>query len=264
MHGCGNDFVILDQRDIRGMLTNAQIIKICDRHFGVGCDLLVILHPAQKADIRAQFFNADGSESAACGNATRCVADLVMNEINQDSCRIETSNDILLCRREGELVEVDMGKAFLEWKDIPLSEKMDTLDLPIGDNILSNPVAVGMGNPHCVFFVDNIEDIDVEKLGCTYEQHPFFPAKTNVEFVEIISRTKMRQVTWERGVGLTLACGSGACAVAVAAVRRGLTGRNVEIELEGGVLNIEWREKDGHVLMSGSVAHVFDGTIKEL
>ncbi len=263
MHGCGNDFVILDQKDIRGgMLTSAQIEDICDRHYGVGCDLLALLQVSQKGDIFARFYNSDGSESHACGNATRCVADLVMSEIGQDSCAVETSAGLLECKRAGELIEVDMGPPFLEWRDIPLAEEVDTLDLPIGAGDLANPVSVGMGNPHCIFFVDSLVDIPVEELGATYEQHLLFPEKTNVEFVEIISEGRMRQKTWERGVGLTLACGSGACAAAVAGTLRGLTGRSVEIELDGGALNIEWRESDDHVLMRGPAVHVFDGELR--
>lgn len=266
MHGCGNDFVIIDQKEVKGMLTSGQVRYICDRHFGVGCDQLVLLEISQKADVFARFFNGDGSESGACGNATRCVADIVMHEIGQDACVIETAAGLLSCRRtEEDLIEVDMGTPFLEWKDIPLAHAEDTLNLPIGDQEgLPNPVAVGMGNPHCVFFVDNLVDTPVKELGAIYEHHAFFPEKTNVEFVEIQSDTKMRLRTWERGAGLTLACGSGACAAAVAAVRRELTGRKVEIELDGGTLHVEWRESDGHVLMTGPAVYVFDGTLKAL
>lgn len=266
MHGIGNDFVILDHKEVKGALTAAQITRICDRNFGVGCDQLVVIEPSNKGDVFARFYNADGSESGACGNATRCVADIVMGESGQDECVIETAAGLLPCRKTGDLmVEVDMGQAYLEWGDIPLAREADTLALPIGaDHGLSAPVAVGMGNPHCVFFVDSLVDTDVEKLGCTYEQHSLFPAKTNVEFVEILSDTKMRQKTYERGVGVTLACGSGACAVAVAGVRRGLTQRKVAIELDGGILHLEYREADNRVLMAGPVAYVFDGTFEEL
>ena len=265
MHGIGNDFVILDQKDVSGMLTNAQIVQICDRHFGVGCDQLVVLETAKEGDVFARFFNSDGSEAAACGNATRCVADLVMNEIKQDDCVIETEAGLLPCRRAGDLIEVDMGPAYLDWKEIPLAHEEDTLSLPIGDQEgLPNPVGVGMGNPHCVFFVEDIGDIDVESLGSTYEHHAVFPERTNVEFVEVLSKERIRLRTWERGAGLTLACGSGACAAAVAGVRRELTGRKIEIELDGGTLQLEWRESDGHVLMTGPFAYVFDGRLKEL
>ncbi len=265
MHGLGNDFVILDQREVKGMLTNAQITAICDRNFGVGCDQLVVLGPSKDGDVFAWFYNADGSESGACGNASRCVADLAMAEMGLDLCTIETSAGLLPCRRVGDLIEVDMGPAYLEWKDIPLAHEEDTLELPIGNQEgLSNPAAVGMGNPHCVFFVDDLDDLVIEELGAIYEHHTLFPARTNVEFAQIISKTKIRQKTWERGAGVTLACGSGACAVAVAAARRELTGRKVEIELDGGTLHIEWRESDDHVLMTGSIEHVFDGVLKNI
>lgn len=265
MHGLGNDFVILDGRQGAKLPDQNTIKKLCDRHFGVGCDQLVTLENSACADIGARFYNADGSESSACGNATRCVARLVMAESGENSCRIETQGGILPCRaRPGDLIEVDMGPPKLSWRDIPLSHSMDTLHLEIGEGLIKDPVAVGMGNPHCVFFVDRLEDIDVEKLGKIYEHHECFPQRTNVEFAQILTATKLRQVTWERGVGLTLACGSGACAVAVAAMRRGLTaGRALEIVLDGGTLHIEWLEKDDHVLMTGPAVYVFDGIIKE-
>ena len=250
MHGLGNDFVILNQTDIKGMLTNAQITQICDRNFGVGCDLLTVLEPSNKADIFARFYNADGSESDACGNATRCVADIIMKELGKDSCAIETGRGILECTRaENDMVTVDMGA--------PLG--VEELDLTEGP--LSNPVSVNMGNPHCVFFVDSAEDAPVEELGPKVENNPIFPNKTNVEFVEIINDTKMRQRTWERGIGVTLACGSGACAVAVAGAHTGRTGAKVEIELDGGSLFIEIAE-NGNALMTGPYTYVFDGGFK--
>ncbi|MGB0720012.1 MAG: diaminopimelate epimerase [Bdellovibrionales bacterium] len=256
MHGLGNDFVILDQKDISGTLTADQIRHICDRHFGVGCDLLTVLEPSDKADIFARFYNADGSESGACGNATRCVADLVMNELQVTRCKIQLAYGVLeCCRADNGMITVDMGP--------PLSvEDIDLPDIRLPTSNLQPPTSVNMGNPHCVFFVSNIEDIDVETVGHAVENHAAFPDKTNVEFVEIISGTKLRQVTWERGCGITLACGSGACATAVAASYRNLMdGHKVEIELDGGTLFIEIHE-DGHILMTGPVAYVFDGMLK--
>ena len=265
MHGCGNDFVIIDQQDIRGMLTSEQVREICDRHFGVGCDQLVLLEVSRKADVFARFYNADGSEAGACGNATRCVAEIVMQEIKQESCVIETASGLLHCRRVDELIEVDMGPAYLGWKDIPLAEEVDTLDVPIAyQSDLSNPVAVGMGNPHCIFFVEELRAHDIERLGATYEIHQMFPQRTNVGFVQITGINQLRLRTWERGVGMTLACGTNACAAGVAAVRKDLTGRKVDIEVDGGQLQIEYREEDGHVLMTGPATHVFDGKIKNL
>lgn len=253
MHGLGNDFVILDQKEIKhGMLTNAQICHICDRNRGVGCDLLTVLEPSSKADIFARFYNADGSESAACGNATRCVADIVMQEHGNQTCTIETGRGVLSCSRaEDGMVTVDMGA--------PVS--VDNLDLT--EDPLDSPVTVNMGNPHCVFFVDDVENIDIETLGPAVENNALFPDRTNVEFVQVLNDTKMRQRTWERGCGITLACGSGACAVAVAGAHTGKTGKKVEIELDGGSLFIEIAET-GSILMTGPIAYVFDGRLKEL
>ncbi len=231
------------------MLTNAQIRHICDRNLGVGCDLLTVLEPSNAADIFARFYNADGSESAACGNATRCVADIIMKEQGSDACTIETGGGVLKCTRaENDMVTVDMGA--------PVN--IGNLDLT--EDPLNSPITVDMGNPHCVFFVDDVEDIDVETLGPAVENNVLFPNRTNVEFVEVLSETKMRQRTWERGCGITLACGSGACAVAVAGVHAGKTARKVEIELDGGSIFIEWTE-GGNVLMTGPIAYVFAGAL---
>lgn len=250
MHGLGNDFVILDFREKSEQLSPGQIKHICDRNFGVGCDLLTVLEPSETAGIFARFYNADGSESAACGNATRCVADIVMKENDSESCTIETGRGILPCTRaENGMITVDMG-APLEIKEIDLTQ-----------GAVHSPVTVNMGNPHCVFFVENLVDIPVEEIGPLVENNPIFPNKTNVEFVEIISDTKMRQKTWERGVGVTLACGSGACAVAVSGAHTGRTKGKVEIELDGGSLFIEQREVDGNLLMTGPVAYVFEGEL---
>ena len=252
MHGLGNDFVILDARNEALGLSAKSIQQIADRHFGVGCDTLVVLEPSQKGDIFARYYNADGSESGACGNATRCVADIIMKEKNIQACNIEVSYGLLPCRRTGNLeVEVDMGP----------TRAVSDLDLSHGG--VQNPVIVDMGNPHCVFFVDNIVDISVETLGVYFESHAAFPHRTNVEFAEIKSRSKIRLRTWERGSGLTLACGSGACATTVAAVQRGLTDRIVEIEVDGGTLYMKWRAVDNHVLMRGAVAYVFEGILSE-
>ncbi len=258
MHGLGNDFVILDFRKEQKSLSAEMIAKICDRRFGVGCDQLVVLEKSEAADIKVIFYNADGSESGACGNATRCVADIVMKERSVRACTIETGGGVLSTKiAENGMIEVDMGAPGLDWRQIPLNEERDTLDI----GLYGQPVAVSMGNPHCVVFVDNIEDICVETMGPEFENHPLFPQRTNVEFVQVLSTGKLRQKTWERGSGLTMACGSGACAVAVAGVRRGLTERKVEVALDGGSLFIEWREADGHVLMTGPVAYVFEGRL---
>jgi len=266
MHGLGNDFVIIDARGESTTLSAEQITRICDRNFGVGCDLLTVLEPSEKADIFARFYNADGSQSDACGNATRCVADIVMKKQGSESCTIETGRGVLSCTRaENDMVTVDMGEPRVEWQYIPLAEERDTLFLDLNENAENPAVAVNMGNPHCVIFVDDVENAFVDRIGPTVENHPLFPERTNVEFVQVLDDGRLRQRTWERGVGETLACGSGACAVAVAAIQRDLVdGRSVEIILNGGSIFIEWRENDNTVLMTGPVAYVFDGELKDL
>lgn len=250
MHGLGNDFVIFDARAQNIVLTPDDMSLVADRRWGVGCDLITIMDESEEADIAVFFFNADGSESGACGNATRCVADIIMRESGKAQCSIQATDRMLHCFRVGDdLVQVDMGAP----------KEVRDLDLSYGK--ISSPVAVDMGNPHCVFFVDEVEDIDVEELGAFFEVHEAFPNRTNVEFVQVTGEGRLRQRTWERGCGVTEACGSGACAVAVAAIKRGLINSKVEIELDGGVLIIERRESDVHMLMTGPVAYVFDGVL---
>lgn len=259
MHGLGNDFVIIDGRTASIALSAERIRAIGDRKRGVGFDQLIILETSDKADVFMRIYNPDGSESGACGNATRCVADLVMGQKNNEKLAIETVSGQLYCTRGDNPVDitVDMGQPRLEWNEIPLSKQCDTLNLPLeGD-----PVGVSMGNPHCVFFCEDVEGIAVDKLGPKVEHDPLFPERTNVEYVGIQGKDHLRMRVWERGAGITQACGTGACAAAVAAIRRGLTGRRVRVTLDGGDLFIEWREADDHVLMTGPVAYVFDGEL---
>lgn len=261
MHGLGNDFVVIDARHQALDLTPQRVRQIADRHFGVGCDQLVVLEDSALADIKAVFYNADGSQSGACGNASRCIASIVLDAQQQEACTIETVGGLLQAQRAaGGLISVDMGAPRLGWQDIPLAEPADSAHLPLeGD-----PIAVNMGNPHCVFFIaDDFGDDLVEKEGKRIENNALFPQRTNVEFVQVVAPQQLRQKTWERGTGITLACGTGACAVAVAAARRGLVSRAqpVEIILDGGSLFIEWRESDDHVIMTGPAAHVFDGML---
>lgn len=258
MHGVGNDFVILDQRDGALPLPHSLIRHLCNRQKGVGCDQLIIMEPSDKADVFMRIYNPDGSQSEACGNATRCVADLA------GAKTIETLAGILKARKlDDGLIEVDMGVPKLGWQDIPMSEPTDTLHLHIGDGFVRDPVAVSMGNPHCVFFVSDVEQVNIELLGPHYENYPIFPERTNVEFVQVLDNERVRLRTWERGAGLTLACGSAACATVVAAVRRDLTDRKISVITDGGTLYLEWRETDDHVLMTGPVAYVFEGVLKE-
>jgi diaminopimelate epimerase len=266
MHGLGNDFVIFDNRFKRADSAKKGITRIANRRLGVGCDQVIFMESAKgEGDIFLDMYNADGSALEACGNGTRCVAHLLMQETGGEECLIETVAGLLHCSQfEDGIIQADMGAPRLEWSDIPLSEDRDTLNLGIGDgDTLENPVAVNMGNPHCVFFVNDVEKMDIETLGPSVERNSLFPQRTNVEFAQILSPDKIRMRVWERGTGVTMACGSGACATIVAAVRRGLTGRRVEIVLDGGSLYLEWRESDGHVLMSGPVTDVFKGIMDD-
>ncbi|MFN7113626.1 MAG: diaminopimelate epimerase [Alphaproteobacteria bacterium] len=267
MHGLGNDFVIFDGRAGAPLYLSTEMIRsLGDRHTGVGFDQMVIISPPKsaQADVFMSIFNSDGSEVGACGNATRCVADVLMRQTGRSEATLETMAGILKARRAGAgRVCVDMGKVRLGWQDIPLSEEQDTLFLGLSEGMLKSPVAVNVGNPHAVFFVQQLEDVPLEKFGPLIENHPLFPEKTNVEVVRVDSANAITMRVWERGVGITRACGTGACAAAVAAARRGLTGRHVAVTLEGGILDIEWREADDHVLMTGAVEEVFTGTLSQ-
>lgn len=256
MHGLGNDFVVIDSRG-RGALTTAALARaLGDRNRGVGFDQLAEIRDADGADIALDFWNSDGSRAGACGNATRCVADHVMQATGQDSVSIKTARGILCARRRADgQVSVNMGQPQLDWAGVPLARPTDTLHLPLP----GVPVAVGMGNPHCVLFVADADAADVAGLGALLEHDPLFPEGTNVEFAALTAPDRLRMRVWERGAGITLACGSGACAAAVAAHRRGLTGRRALLDLDGGRLEIDWRD-DG-VWMTGPTAHVFDGML---
>lgn len=259
MHGLGNDFVVVDARAGANPVTPALARAVADRHFGVGFDqLAVIAAPADtaQADAHLIFYNADGSTSAACGNATRCIARFLMNESGRDTLTLTTDRGILTAADAGDgLTSVNMGPPQLDWRDIPLAEEVDTLELPIE----GAPTATGMGNPHCTFFVEDAERVALEEFGPLYEHHPLYPERTNVQIAQILGPDHIRMRVWERGVGVTLASGSSSCATAVAAARRGLTARKVRIDLDGGTLWIDWRE-DG-VWMTGPTAHVFTGTL---
>lgn len=262
MHGLGNDFVVIDAMKTPVAFTDAQRRQIADRRYGVGCDQLISMEPPKDkgADLFMRIYNPDGSEAGACGNGTRCVAHLWMIQNNKKSCVIQTMAGLLKCAMAAnDMVQVDMGVPRLDWKDIPLAEERDTLHLGIAGGVLNDPVAVNVGNPHAVFFVDDVKTMDVTGLGPQVEHHVLFPQRTNVEFAQVLTPDKIRVRVWERGTGVTQACGSGACATMVAAVRRGLTGRKAEIILDGGSLFLEWREGDGHVLMTGPAAYVFEG-----
>jgi diaminopimelate epimerase len=264
MHGLGNDFVVFDARDTAINLTPDRVKAIADRHFGVGCDTVVVIRPGgAQADASVQFHNADGSESESCFNATRCVARFLMDERGLARVKLTTKGGMLSCNDAGKgLVMVDMGPPRLDWQQVPVAREVDTMNFALDVGGSSVPVsAVSMGNPHCVLFVPDAEKAPVTQLGPRIENLPFFPKRTNVEFAQVLDAEHIRMRVWERGVGVTLACGTGACATAVAAIRRGLTGRKVELLLDGGSLVIEWREEDGHVLMSGPTAMPFRGRL---
>lgn len=265
MHGIGNDCVIIDARVEPCALEEDRIRQIADRRRGVGCDQLVVIEPPRNGHAAGflRFYNSDGSEAEACGNATRCIASRLMQEQGVDELAVETVAGLLPAHvDERGLVAVDMGPAHLEWRDIPLAREMDTLRLPVSTGPYSEPTAVGIGNPHCVFFVEDADAVDPAAYGPAVERDPLFPERTNVEFVSVPDRARLRMRVWERGAGVTQACGSGACASAVAAARRGLAERRVEVVLDGGSLFIDWRD-DNHVVMSGPVAVCFSGEIDD-
>ena len=255
MHGLGNDFVVLDGRVRRVDVTPELAVAIADRRLGVGFDQLAVISGGP-GDAHLTFYNADGSTSAACGNATRCIARFLMDESGRDSLRLTTERgELRAVDAGGGLTSVNMGPPQLDWRDIPLAEEMDTLELPVE----GGPTATGMGNPHCTFFVEDATAVPLEQFGPRYEHHPLYPERTNVQVASLIAPDHLRMRVWERGVGVTLASGSSSCATAVAAARRGLTGRKVRIDLDGGTLHIDWRD-DG-VWMTGPTMHVFDGVL---
>lgn len=265
MHGLGNDFVVLDARTTPIAVSPQAARAIGDRRTGVGFDQLVVLEPAKNtaADIYMRILNSDGSQAGACGNATRCVAWLLMQESGKDRVVIETVSGLLDAKAAGErMVTVDMGLARLDWRELPLSQAADTIALPVQVPVAGagQPVGVSMGNPHAVFFVPDAEAVPLAEVGPTVEHHALFPERTNVEFATVVGPEKIRMRVWERGSGITQACGTGACATLVAAARRGLTGRKAEVVLDGGSLFIEWRD-DGHVLMSGPAALSYAGVL---
>ena len=260
MHGLGNDFVILDRRSGKLSLSAAQIRRIADRRLGVGCDQLLSLEPSERADVFMRVYNPDGSESGACGNGTRCVARLVMEERGGARATVETTAGVLTVTAGARGYTVDMGVPRFGWDEIPLSEPADTLALDLALGPLRQPVAVNMGNPHAVFLVDDADGIPLAKLGPELEQHAMFPERANIGVVEVQDPRHLRVRVWERGAGLTTACGSGACAALVAAVRRGVAERAAEVAMDGGSLRVVWNEAD-HVLMTGPALHSFRGRL---
>jgi diaminopimelate epimerase len=260
MHGAGNDFVVIDGRSQSLGLTPPLIRWLADRRLGIGCDQLISLEPAEGADVFMRIHNPDGSESGACGNATRCVAALLGEQTGRRDFTIRTlAGDLPSVLLPDGRVTVDLGPPRLDWAEVPLAREVDTLHLPLADESVADPAACSMGNPHATFFVP---DVDIaERLGRRFETDALFPDRANIGFAQILAPDRIRLRVWERGAGLTLACGSGACAALVNAARRGLTGRAARMILDGGVLDIAWRESDGHVLMTGPAVTSYIGTV---
>lgn len=277
MHGLGNDFVIFDARKKPLKLSAAQAKAIADRRLGIGCDQVIVLEGSRgkgrgtshkpfdprssplAPTVFMRIHNADGGEVSACGNATRCVAWLLMEETGKKSVAIETKAGIIHCQRAGKnTVRADMGKPVFDWKKIPLARECDIDTLPILMNGLK-PSAVSMGNPHMVFAVPHADKIPLEKIGAKLEKHPLYPKRANVGFAEVITKSRIKLRVWERGAGATLACGTAACAAVVALNRRGLISNTVDVLLPGGTLEIEWDKKSGHVFMTGPVGVSFSG-----
>ena len=255
MHGLGNDFVVLDGRERAIALDSATARALADRRTGVGCDQVILIGRSALADVSMRIWNADGSEVAACGNASRCIPVLLERD-----CSIETGAGLLHATLEEGGAVVDMGRPTFDWQSIPLAYAMDTAGLPTAWDALERPMAVNVGNPHLIFFVDDVDAVPLDELGPRIEADPLFPERINVNIAQIIDRHRIRARTWERGAGLTRACGTGACATAVAAIMAGRTERPVQVELPGGTLTIGWTP-GGTITMAGPATHVFSGEI---
>jgi diaminopimelate epimerase len=268
MHGLGNDFVILDGRSSPLDLSLERRRTISHRQLGVGCDQLIVLEkPTDRdADVFMRIYNPDGSEAGACGNATRCVASLMMDEGRTDQVTVQTISGLLESQKTGQspnglpVISVDMGPAKLDWREIPVREACDTTHMPVGIGSLQDPVGTNMGNPHATFFVDDALAPALDPVAAELERHPFFPERANIGLAQMIGENRLRLRVYERGTGFTLACGSGACAAGVAAARRGLAGRKVEVEVAHGALGIEWMH-DGRVTMTGGISLSYKGEL---
>jgi diaminopimelate epimerase len=264
MHGCGNDFVVLDERAVPLGLSERRAAGIADRRTGVGCDQFIVLEPpppGSGADVFMRIRNPDGGEAGACGNATRCVAIRLHEETGARRVAVQTIAGVLPAEiLDDGRVRVDMGPARLGWNEVPLAREMDTLHVDLAYGALRDPAACSMGNPHATFFVPDIAAVPVEQAGPVLEHAAIFPERANIGFAQVLASDHIRLRVWERTAGLTRACGSGACATMVNAARRGLTGRRARIIVDGGELDMEWRA-DGHVLMTGPTAVAFTGTL---
>lgn len=261
--GLGNDFIILENLTGKLKLTEKHIKKLCDRHYGIGCDQLLIVGKSEKADYKMSLFNQDASPAEMCGNGIRCLARyLFLHRITRKkSLNIETDAGIMTTKLIDAMVEVDMGKPVLDGPKVPVNRKGQVINSALQTKEGTFKInVVSMGNPHTVVFVKNVKMVPLEKFGPAVENHPVFPRKTNVGFAQVITRKKISLRVWERGAGATLACGTGACAAVVAGVLNKVTERNVTVSLPGGVLKIRWDEKTDRILMTGPAEEVFTGT----
>jgi diaminopimelate epimerase len=253
MHGLGNDFVVIDARTSPVSMTPERARAIADRRTGIGCDQLIVISPSDRADAQMRIFNNDGSEVEACGNASRAVALLIGGRST-----LETLGGVIALEALDGAARVDMGAPRFDWNEIPLAYAMDTRSMPVGWEELENPAAVNVGNPHAIFFVADCDTVDLGRLGPIIENDPLFPERVNVNVASVVSRGHLKLRVWERGAGLTRACGTGACATAVAAIRAGLVASPVRVTLPGGDLEIAWTP-GGTIAMTGPAAHVFTG-----
>ncbi len=270
MNGLGNDFVVLDARNQSIAMSETQARAIADRKTGIGCDQLIIIEKSARADVRMRIWNAEGGEVPSCGNASRCIADLIFDETGERSATIDTKGGMLIASRAGDkLVTIDQGLPKFGWKDIPLSEPFaDTRHIelqygPIDHPLIHSPSVVNVGNPHCVFWVDDLDVVDLGRAGPMLENHPLFPERANISFAKVVARDHVLLKVWERGAGLTKACGTAACAVMAAGHRIKIIDAACKVTLPGGDLFMSVREHDGHVLMTGPVTYEFDGVLPE-
>ncbi|MGE3874884.1 MAG: diaminopimelate epimerase [Parvibaculaceae bacterium] len=268
MNGLGNDFVVLDARARPAAISEDRARAIADRETGIGCDQLIVLEPSKTADVRMRIWNNAGFEVESCGNASRCIADILFAEKGVSTATIDTLGGFLVCTRGGNgVVTVDMGAPRFGWQDIPLSEPFaDTRHIelqlgPIDAPLIHSPSVVNVGNPHCIFWVKDLDVVDLAKAGPMLEHHPLFPERANISLARVDARDHITLKVWERGAGLTRACGTAACAAMAAAARIKLTGRKATVTLPGGDLAMEWRQSDDHILMTGPVAYDFEGTL---
>ena len=270
MNGLGNDFVVLDARVHPIVITEISAKAISDRKTGIGCDQLIVLEKSADYDVRMRIWNAEGGEVQSCGNASRCIADLLFDETSQNTATISTKGGLLIASKAGhKMVMIDQGVPKFGWKDIPLSEPFaDTRHIemqygPIDHPLIHSPSVVNVGNPHCIFWVEDLDVVDLGRAGPMLENHPLFPERANISFAKVVSRDHIILKVWERGAGLTKACGTAACATMAAGHRIKIIDDKCRITLPGGDLLMAVRESDGHVMMTGPVTYEFDGVLPE-